>query len=162
MNKRGLALSSLVMSIPAGILLYLLVRTILDYSESMPTMLTIIVWTLILFSLLMVISPLIFLIAGPKAAVALPGGAGMAPVPLAEEPKKKPAKKAAEIADEFSSDDDIAADEDSLSADDEQLFDTSEDEAGADEFEDSFNFDDDDDAFADEEEEPAPKKKKKK
>ena len=160
MNKRGLALSSLVMAIPAGYLAYLSVSTVFGMNESMPTLVTIIVWTLIILSALIALSPFIFLVAGPSGAVAVAGPALAAPAPVAD-PKKKPAKKAASDDDEFSSDDDISAsDDDSLNTDDEQLFDTSDDEAGADDFEDNFNFDDDD--AIEEEEEPAPKKKKKK
>ena len=162
MNKRGLAMSSLVMAIPAGILAYLCVKSVFEMNESMPTLVTIIVWTLILLSSLIALSPFIFLIAGPKAALALPAGAGAAPVAMAEVPKQKPSKKKADDDDEFSSDEELGSDGDSLEASDEQLFDTSDEEAGADDFEDNFNFDDDDDAFAEEEDEPAPKKKKKK
>ena len=155
MNKRGLALSSLVMAIPAGYLAYLSVSTVFGMNESMPTLVTLIVWTLIVLSGLIALSPFIFLIAGPSGAVAVPGPTAIAASAPVADLKKKPAKKASSDDDEFSSDDDIAA-----SDDDDQLFDTSDDEAGADNFEDNFNFEDDD--AIEEEEEPAPKKKKKK
>jgi hypothetical protein len=158
MNNRSLAMSSLVMAIPSGFLLYVLGRSIFEYSEAMPTFMTIIVWTLMLIGLLLAISPVIFLFTGTKSGV--PATAGGAPV-IAVAPKQKPAKKKPAVDDdELTSDDDIAADDDMLNTDDEQLFDTSDEEAGADEFEDNFNFDDDDDPFTDDEE-PAPKKKKK-
>ena len=155
MNKRGLALSSLVMAIPAGLLCYLCVKSVFGMNESMPTIVTIMVWTLIVLSGLIALSPFIFLIAGPTGAVALPAmeRAGLDPV---EDSQKKPAKKKPDDEDEFAEDDDdMGAD------DDEQLFDASDDEAAADDFEDNFNFDDDD-VIDEEEEEPAPKKKKKK
>ena len=145
MSKGGLALSSLVMAIPAGLLAYLSIRSVFEMNEKMPTLVTVIVWALIVICVLLAISPIIFLIAGPKAAPVPTGDA--VPEPVADS-QKLPAKKKPKDDDEF-------ADGDADGGDDEQLFDTSEDEAGAEEFEDNFNFDED-------EEEPAPKKKKKK
>ena len=142
MSKGGLALSSLVMAIPAGFLAYLSIRSVFEMNEKMPTLVTVIVWALIVLCVLLAISPIIFLIAGPKAAPATPGDA--VPEPVADSQKLSTKKKP--------KDDDEFADEDA--GGDEQLFDTSDDEAGADEFEDNFNFDED-------EEEPAPKKKNK-
>ena len=147
MSKGGLALSSLVMAIPAGLMAYLSIRSVFEMNEKMPTTVTIIVWALIILGVLIAISPIIFLIAGPKGAVAGPAPVAddVGSLPVAD-PKKKPAKA------EFNDDGDAASD------DDEQLFDTSNDEAAADDFEDNFNFDEDEEI----EEEPAPKKKKKK
>ncbi len=151
MSKRGLALSSLVMAIPAGFLAYFCIRSVFDYNESMPLLVTIIVWTLIVLGVLIALSPVIFLIAGPAGAVAGPVSAPANPVPGVES-KRKPAKQKTDD-DEFDE-----GGEEFEDAGDEQLFDASDDEAGADDFEDNFNFDDDDEI----EEEPAPKKKKKK
>ena len=154
MSKGGLALSSLVMAIPAGLMAYLSIRSVFEMNEKMPTTVTIIVWALILLGVLIAISPIIFLIAGPKGAVAGPAPVAddVESLPVAD-PKKKPAKA------EFNDDEEFAEDDgDVASDDDEQLFDTSNDEAAADDFEDNFNFDEDDEI----EEEPAPKKKKKK
>ena len=153
MNKRGLALSSLVMAIPAGLLAYLSVKSVFEMNESMPTLVTIIIWTLIVLSGLIALSPFIFLIAGPSGAAALPIAASAEPAPVAD-PKKKPGQPKSDDEDEFAEDEDLSE------AGDDQLFDTSDEEAGADDFEDDFNFDDDD--AIEEEEEPAPKKKKKK
>lgn len=157
MNKNGLALSSLIMAIPAGFLAYVCVGAVFGSNESMPTVVTIIVWTLIILSGLLALSPFIFLVAGPSV-----GAMNSAPVAVAAKPvpqaKKAASKKSADDDDEFGEVDEVAMDDD-----DEQLFDSSQDEAGAEEYEDQFNFDDDDDlgdAFDDEEEEPAPKKKK--
>lgn len=148
MSKGGLALSSLVMAIPAGLLAYLSIRSVFERNESMPMLVTIIVWTLIVLSVLLAISPIIFLIAGPKGAKAVPataaGDADMDVEPVGQSRQKPTPKKSED--DEFAEDEGVEQDE--------QLFDTSDDEAGADEFEDNFNFDE-------EEEEPAPKKKKK-
>jgi nucleosome binding factor SPN SPT16 subunit len=147
MSKGGLALSSLVMAVPAGVLFYFSLMSVMRMGESMPTPVMAIAWTLMALSLLLAISPIIFLIAGPKAAVAASGKPAIPPDDLDAAPvavsRKQPAQQ----------DDDEFAEED-----DEQLFDTSEDEAGAEEFEDSFDFDE----AEEEEEEPAPKKKKKK
>jgi len=154
MNKRGLALSSLVMAIPAGFLAYLSVKSVFEMNESMPTLVTIIIWTLIVLSGVIALSPFIFLVAGPAGSVALPMAATAAVEPV-EDTKKKPAKKKPDEEDEFADAEDLE------DAGDEQLFDASDDEAGADDFEDNFNFDDDDDAFVEEVEEPTPKKKKK-
>ena len=147
MSKGGLALSSLVMAIPAGLLAYLSIRSVFEMNESMPMLVTVIVWALIVLGVLLAISPIIFLIAGPKGAAAAP--APTAAVPVEDSPKQPARKK---------SDDDEFAEEDGDEGgeEDEQLFDSSEDEAGAEDFEDNFNFDEDED------EEPAPKKKKKK
>jgi hypothetical protein len=155
MNKRGLALSSLVMAIPAGYLAYISVRSVFEMNESMPTAVTVIVWTLIVISGLIALSPFIFLVAGPSGAAAAPFKSVAGPAP-AQGSKKPSPKKAAEEDDEF------AESDEALEEDDGQLFDASDEEAGAEEYEDQFNFDDDDieDAFDDEEEEPAPKKKK--
>ncbi len=148
MSKGGLALSSLVMAIPAGLLAYLSIRSVFEMNEKMPTLVTVIVWALIVICVLLAISPIIFLIAGPKAAPVTPGDAVPEPV---DNSQKLPAKKKPKDDDEFADEDG-----DADGGEDEQLFDTSDDEAGAEEFEDNFNFDED------EEEEPAPKKKKKK
>ena len=164
MNKTGLALSSLVMAIPAALLAFLSVKSVFEMNESMPTVVTIIVWMLIVISSLIALSPMIFLIFGPKAALA---GMPMSAAPAAEElesprpaaKKKKKSKADDEDNDEFGGDD--LAEADDFGEADDQLFDASDDEAGADDFEDNFNFDDDD-AIEEEEEEPAPKKKKKK
>ena len=148
MSKGGLALSSLVMAIPAGFLTYLCVMSVFEHNESMPVLVTIIVWTLIVLGLLIAISPIIFMIAGPKAAVAAPVSAVSAAAPAVDS-KKKPSRKKSED-DEFGEVADNAGDE--------QLFDASDEEIGADDYEDNFNFDEDEEL----EEEPAPKKKKKK
>lgn len=149
MSKGGLALSSLVMAVPAGVLFYFSLMSVMRMGESMPTPVMAIAWTLMALSLLLAISPIIFLIAGPKAAVAAAGKPAIAPDDLNAAPVEVSRKQTAK------QDEDEFAEED-----DEQLFDTSEDEAGAEEFEDSFDFGDDE--AVEEEEEPAPKKKKKK
>ena len=158
MGKGGLALSSLVMAIPAGVLFYLSLMSVMRMGESMPTLVMAVTWALMAISLLLAISPIIFLIAGPKAAVAAPGNPAAAldemDASAVEDSRKKPAKPM-DDEEEFSE-----ADDNSVEEDDEQLFDTSDAEAGAEEFEDNFDFDEED--AVEEEEEPAPKKKKKK
>ncbi len=164
MNKGGLALSSLIMAIPAAVVFYVSLMSVMRMGEAMPTLVMVIVWVLMALSLLLAISPIIFLIAGPKGAVAATGEAAapaaddMDAAALKDTPKK-PSKKTSidddENEDEFAEQDDNAVEDD-----DEQLFDTSQDEAGADDFEDNFDFDEDEEV--EEEEEPAPKKKKKK
>lgn len=158
MNKRGLALSSLVMAIPAGYLAYLCVASVFGGSESMPTALTAMMWLLIVISGLLALSPFIFLVVGPSEGAMMPMKAAAAPA-AAPAGKKSSAKKKADEEDEFQDSGEIAEAED----DDGQLFDMSDEESGAEEFDDQFNFDDDDDindAFDDEEVEPSPKKKK--
>ena len=139
MSKNGLALSSLIMAIPAGFLTYLCVGTVFGSNESMPTVVTIIVWTLIILSGLLALSPFIFLVAGPSAGSISPAPVAAAAIP-ATRAKKTASKKSANDDDEFAE-----ADEEVLDDDDEQLFDSSQEEAGAEEYEDQFNFDDDDD-----------------
>ncbi len=150
MSKGGLALSSLVIAIPAGLLAYLSIRSAFEMNESMPLPVTIIVWTLIVLSVLLAISPIIFIIAGPSgAATVSPPAASVA----VADAKQKPARR--KTADDEFSDDGDGSEADS----DNQLFDASDAEAGAEDFEDNFNFDDEEEVVEDE---PAPKKKKKK
>ncbi len=156
MSKRGLALSSLVMAVPAGYLAYLCVRSVFGMNESMPAFMTAIIWTLIVISGLLALSPFIFLVAGPSGAGAMPMQATATPAPAQSAKQPSAKKKASDDEDEFSESGEVQVD------DDDQLFDASDEEAGAEEFEDQFNFDDDDidNAFDDEDEEPAPRKKK--
>lgn len=141
MSKSALALTSLVMAIPAGLAFYVCVKSILDYSENMPSILTGIMWVLAILLLILALFPFWVLIFMRKGSAPV---AAAAPVAEPTAPVKKPAKAASDD-DEFGGDD---------GEDSEQLFD--EEEAVADDdFDDNFDFDE-------EPEEEAPKKKKKK
>lgn len=137
MGKKGLALASLVMAIPAGVGFWFSLRAALDYGENMPVVGTVIIWSLVVLCLLLAVSPIFFLILGPKS-VSAPAPQAVA---VATPPKKSPDNL-----------EELDGDE---GEDGEPLF---EDEAAAadGDFEDNFDFDD---AEADEEQ---PKKKKKK
>ncbi len=149
MGKKSLALASFVMAIPAGAGFWFALRAALDYGENMPLIATGIVWTLVVLCLLLGISPLIFLIAGPsgpKVAVAGAAASEAAPTPA-------PTKKSK------GGDEEEALDEDEEPG--EPLFEDDSADAEGD-FDDNFNFDDDEaDPFDDEEEQPKKKKKKK-
>lgn len=140
MSNRSLALASLVMAIPAGLALWVCANSIMTHGGNMPGAMTGIMWTLVVLSLLVAVSPFYFLLR--KGSAPAPVSAG----PVAAEPVKKPSKAASDDEDEFGSSDDEGEDS-------EQLFD-SEDAVADDDFDDNFDFDE-------EPEEKAPKKKKK-
>ena len=58
MSKQALALASLVMAIPAGFACYVCVMAIFGHNESMPMLMTIIMWTLSILCLVLALFPL--------------------------------------------------------------------------------------------------------
>ena len=148
MGKKSLALASLVMAIPAGGCFWFSLRAALDYGENMPLIGTAIVWTLVVLSALIALSPIIFLIMGPKASAAnAPSAAAAELAPVAAAPAKKGKKNEEEE----------AFDEE----EGEPMFQDEAADAEGD-FDDNFDIDDDAADLDDfEEEEEQPKKKKK-